>query len=520
MKLFTQIIMDNSKNVIARSPLGTTKQSENTMCVIPHLMRNPGTPRKWIPAFAGMTEGAGMTRQCVRDCFVPLAITGRIFRNCLIVFVVLFLEIGNSALAQNTATEAKTFTISGKVGLEGVTMKGLPDQVVTDSEGSYKAVVPYGFSGIVTPWKEGYTFTPASLAYNNITSDRNNQDYVATKQTFTISGNMMGIAGVEMRGLPGNPVTDATGAYSDTVPYGWSGTVTPTKRGLKFEPPSITYSKVTADIQRNSNYVNTRAATSIGSTGTRKVVIIPATQTQAGVFDATIEDMSVMLHILDQKLINEPSTIRGVLTDYGEIFGRENLTSKAVYIQEYGVLFLMEVNFPLVLNGKSQSKPEQSTDTNADTVWQQAKEQVFSPRNNTSTRSGSQTNKLQARVEQLINDLIETMKHATNIRQIDPNEWIIFNITGVNQSSSQIRTSTGGQYGSGWPGTGYGTGYGTNTETMGLSSSDVLTIRAKKADVDAFAKGQMSSEQFRQKVTVCTYSAREIEGLNGTFLLF
>lgn len=49
----------------------------------------------------------------------------------------------------------------------------------------------------------------------------------------------------------------------------------------------------------------------------------------------------------------------------------------------------------------------------------------------------------------------------------------------------------------------YGTGYGTGT--TGLSSSEVLTIQAKKADVDAFAKGQMGLELFRQKVTVIAY---------------
>jgi len=39
----------------------------------------------------------------------------------------------------------------------------------------------------------------------------------------------------------------------------------------------------------------------------------------------------------------------------------------------------------------------------------------------------------------------------------------------------------------------------------GASSATVLTIRAKKADIDAFAKGEQDFEQFRQKVQIFTY---------------
>jgi hypothetical protein len=39
----------------------------------------------------------------------------------------------------------------------------------------------------------------------------------------------------------------------------------------------------------------------------------------------------------------------------------------------------------------------------------------------------------------------------------------------------------------------------------GLSSATVLTIRAKKADVDAFAKGEIDFDEFQQHVVVLTY---------------
>ena len=68
---------------------------------------------------------------------------------------------------------------------------------------------------------------------------------------FTISGTVTSrrewLANVVMNGLPGNPVTNASGAYSASVLSGSSGTVTPTLTGYAFVPASATYTNVTAN---------------------------------------------------------------------------------------------------------------------------------------------------------------------------------------------------------------------------------------------------------------------------------
>ncbi|MHC4855525.1 MAG: M6 family metalloprotease domain-containing protein, partial [Planctomycetota bacterium] len=50
---------------------------------------------------------------------------------------------------------------------------------VTDPNGCYELVVEYGWSGSVTPFKEGYTFEPNSLEYENAVGDPN-ANYMAT----------------------------------------------------------------------------------------------------------------------------------------------------------------------------------------------------------------------------------------------------------------------------------------------------------------------------------------------------
>ncbi|MBN1804327.1 MAG: hypothetical protein JW837_03670 [Sedimentisphaerales bacterium] len=157
-----------------------------------------------------------------------------------------------SNLTQNFTSEIKKLLISGSVGEAGVTMTGLPGNPVTAQNGVYSVKVDYGWSGKVTPTKEGFQFNPAEVPYTNVIVDQPIQDYTATMLTYTISGTA-GMAGVQMKGLPGNPVTDLNGYYNAVVDYGFSGTVEPTMDGWSFTPASKIYTKVNSD-RLNESY--------------------------------------------------------------------------------------------------------------------------------------------------------------------------------------------------------------------------------------------------------------------------
>jgi len=146
-----------------------------------------------------------------------------------------------------------------------ITFSGGEGTTTTDSNGDYSHSITFGWSGTATPTKAGYTFSPTSRDYTNLTSDQAAQDYTGTIFTYTISGNVStsdasiriqavaGLSGVVMGGLPGDPTTDASGNYTATADYGFSGTVTPTKAGYSFSPSSRDYTNVTSD-QQDHNY--------------------------------------------------------------------------------------------------------------------------------------------------------------------------------------------------------------------------------------------------------------------------
>jgi hypothetical protein len=96
-----------------------------------------------------------------------------------------------------------------------------------------------------------------------VISDLTGQNFTATLNTYTISGNA-GDAGVILSYSGGTVTSAGNGRYSLSVPYGWSGTVTPSKSGLTFTPASRTYSGVTAD-QGGQDYLDSVTILSTGS---------------------------------------------------------------------------------------------------------------------------------------------------------------------------------------------------------------------------------------------------------------
>lgn len=578
----------------------------------------------------------------------------RYLNRTIIMLIVLSLTTASSAMLQNPEAKKRTFTISGNTALSGVKIIGLPGEPVTDKNGHYSAAVDYGWTGTVTPIKEGYSFEPASMTYTKLNTDRANDDYAPTIITYTISGKV-GLSGVEMRGLPGNIVSSgATGSYSSTVMYGWSGVVRPVKKGYAFKPDVIDYTNILSNL-KNQNYVaeplmftisdvviigdnpipgvrvstsnggqssvtdargrysvkvpygwsgkltldkegfqfnpSTRSFTNvttnirngqpeqparaagmmyndmmdddmyggrqtsavvssrrrgrstgyrpaIASTTGRKVLVVPAAEVKAQDLAEITEDMKIMSHILDERF-RETRRIQGVFTDFGDFFGRDNRQTEATYLQGYGVLFSMEVNFAFSPSPEPQGQQAEQTAENVDSTWERAKQQMFSPGDPRRSRGSRPSEEYNSQmVEELKRDLITTLKHAANIRGVQADEWVILTVIGGGRQSGgggfmmggmgamYGGTSSGGMMGgygvsSGSSGGGMmggmsgggmgggmmdgGMGGMTGPDAMSVSAATVLTIRTKKSDVDAFAKGQQDFEQFRQNVQIFTY---------------
>jgi hypothetical protein len=100
-----------------------------------------------------------------------------------------------------------------------------------------------------------------------------------TLNTYTISGNA-DVGGVTLTYTDGTVkhVTSASnGDYTITVPYGWSGTVTPSKTGVTFTPAKRTYTNVTSN--KTSQDYAAKVTATFNSTGSQDGWILESSET-------------------------------------------------------------------------------------------------------------------------------------------------------------------------------------------------------------------------------------------------
>jgi hypothetical protein len=79
------------------------------------------------------------------------------------------------------------YTVSGQITYSGSPLEGVAIEyadgttATTDASGQYEFTVDYGATVTITPSLSDYTFTPASITLANITENKPNQNFVATK---------------------------------------------------------------------------------------------------------------------------------------------------------------------------------------------------------------------------------------------------------------------------------------------------------------------------------------------------
>jgi hypothetical protein len=154
-------------------------------------------------------------------------------------------------LSWNPSTGADGYRVYYRQGASGPPFTLWPTNIVGQTNATITGLVP----------SQVYYF--AVTAYKGIAES----DYSLLQAWATASGNCsVSISGYIHDGnLPvqnitvttdnggSSNITDANGFYKITVPYGWSGTVMPTKEFLSFDPNSRSYSNLTANTA-NQNF--------------------------------------------------------------------------------------------------------------------------------------------------------------------------------------------------------------------------------------------------------------------------
>jgi hypothetical protein len=263
--------------------------------------------------------------------------------------------------------------------------------------------------------------------------------------------------------------------------------------------------KVQADL---SSLLEARVSRALAQTrgGDGVLMVLTAEMTPEDLAVIT-EDLHIMSRICDKNLGRaRPTRTRSgeyVFKQFANILRQQQggAETQAMYVQSYGALFLMNVDFPLL--GPAKVEPAK-VEPDIDPVWEQTKRQFLASGGEGLGLQYIHERDLVARqydsekVEDLKTKLIKALKHAANIRNLKPDESVILVVAGT--QPGVVVAEHGDE-----PHRYVYLHSGTET---GISSPPALTIRAKKSDIDAYAKGELDFEQFRQQVQVLTSHAR------------
>jgi hypothetical protein len=231
--------------------------------------------------------------------------------------------------------------------------------------------------------------------------------------------------------------------------------------------------------------------------------VIPTAELKIEELAAMTEDMSVMSRIFEKNLEQaHVTTARGSLFvsshDALSMFlGGRGGAIQSMYLQGYGALFLTKVDFPLSPPPQAEQKQaEETKKEETDPVWQEMRREMYDPQEAGRRKTKEPQVEYDAeKVENLKTTLIKALKHAANIRSLKQDELVILAVAGSGESAAEdgMMVARSEIVVNGH------TRIAPQKTAVRGSSQTVLVIRAKKSDIDSFAKNA-DYEQFRQRI--------------------
>jgi hypothetical protein len=252
--------------------------------------------------------------------------------------------------------------------------------------------------------------------------------------------------------------------------------------------------------------------------------VLPSSDMEPQAVATAAEDLNIMARILEKALPgrdDDKSERRAMgIAIFSPAGGGGAIRN--LYLEGYGALFFLDVRFPLLPPPKKEDHNKLKEPTSS--AWEEARTELYSSRGprgdggfgwKNFTRGEAEEYDAE-KVEELKRSLLDAFKHATHIRAVKSDEWVTVVVNGGQPAPMDVvRLERGGdvrelrtesRHGGGQGGRPSfevnATGYARRSSGQAES---IMLIRARKSDVDAFAKGKLDLEQFKKKAAIRVY---------------
>lgn len=204
------------------------------------------------------------------------------------------------------------------------------------------------------------------------------------------------------------------------------------------------------------------------------------------------EDLNTMLHLVER-------TVERVFAGPQEddfrrfVLPMNNSESQALMLDDYGVVFSFRTFVPLFGTEPAHDDPPA---TASDSEWEKARQELFGG-NGPEGQRNFRSNIIQydaRKIGELKDALVKLLREANNLRHLKPEQQVVLAFSGPSalvtppavkpQVNLDERRSLLERF------------------RNQLNQSTMLVLTVKKADIDAFAAGKLTAEQFQSKVAV------------------
>lgn len=243
---------------------------------------------------------------------------------------------------------------------------------------------------------------------------------------------------------------------------------------------------------------------SMGRSGDMPLII--ASQAPDAKSIATLEeDLNIMARIIQKATGRGGDEGRKAMGIHLWTLDASGRSARNMYIEGHGAIFMVNVDFPLVAPAEKAAEPAKKPDTSSD--WEETRNELFGGDGEEKGRVAQAYD--EAKVSKLTDTLIDSLKNATHIRSLKPDEFVTVVVQGA---GDVVKIARAGGRGGG------GTAFGKAIENIQFFAKgapprgmSVLTLRARKADIDAFAKGKLDAKEFKKKLAIAAYQRASSE---------
>jgi hypothetical protein len=253
-------------------------------------------------------------------------------------------------------------------------------------------------------------------------------------------------------------------------------------------------------------------------------LIVRTSEPESGTVSNIQEDLTVMSRILTKTIERHFGRDSAMGIELSTLSAARR--PQSMYLEGYGAVFLVNVRFPLV---PPPAKDEEKGEKGADSTWEKTKQELYGTGAGDGVQRLWMVNTVNApaleynveQVDNLKSVLLESLKNAANIRSVKPEESITIVAIGNRAANATVRvkhapkkSATNLEENADEPTTKPAKKPATATRRVDVYTKDggrlsaresTLTVRVKKSDVDAFAKGTLDMDELKKRASISAY---------------